>query len=437
MFIANIHSFQSKSKENEDKYMENEIDLKKKIKKLDNILFKVGQSAQTVHMLTKPQAFYVNIHKQALGHQNSFHLKKAQWNKPILYDGIVMSDKHVAMPVIDNEETLILKEESRSRIKPSDALIVKIIAPKKLPKISLVNESLKKLKFHLAKFDNVVKMRTTPNARTEEIKRNESCDKCFNLDAELLNSQNAHNNLLKRHSQLEKHCNSLEASIQLNQEKFQQDGSCDNQNALEILEFFKNNDLKAQLQDKDTTIYSGCSKHMTGNHSQLMNFVSKFLCTIRFGNDHIARIMGYGDYQLGNVTISRVYYVEGLGHNLFSVGQFCDANLEVEFWKNTCFIRNLEGVDLIFGSRDTNLYTNSLNDMLKTSLICLLSKASKTKSWLWHPRLSHLNFSTLNKDEYDESNAFALERFNTTAGNHVKEILLKLNLRDHMSILMD
>ncbi|GJW44454.1 retrovirus-related pol polyprotein from transposon TNT 1-94 [Tanacetum coccineum] len=119
--------------------------------------------------------------------------------------------------------------------------------------------------------------------------------------------------------------------------------------------------------------------------------------TVRFGNDNIARIMGYGDYQLGNVTISRVYYVEGLGHNLFFVGQFCDADLKVAFWKNTCFIRNLEGVDLLFGSRDINLYTISLDDMLKTSSICLLSKASKTKSWLWHRRLSHLNFGTINK----------------------------------------
>ncbi|GJX70549.1 retrovirus-related pol polyprotein from transposon TNT 1-94 [Tanacetum coccineum] len=116
-----------------------------------------------------------------------------------------------------------------------------------------------------------------------------------------------------------------------------------------------------------------------------------------FGNDQIARIMGYGDYQLGNVIISRVYYVEGLGHNLFSVGQFCDADLEVAFRKNTCFIRNLEGVDLLSGSRDTNLYTISLDDILKSSPICLLSKASKTKSWLWHRRLSHLNFGTLNK----------------------------------------
>ncbi|GKB18014.1 retrovirus-related pol polyprotein from transposon TNT 1-94 [Tanacetum coccineum] len=68
-----------------------------------------------------------------------------------------------------------------------------------------------------------------------------------------------------------------------------------------------------------------------------------------------------------------------------------------DYEKNTCFIRNLEGVDLLSGSRDTNLYTISIDDMLKSSSICLLSEASKTKSWLWHRQLSHLNFGTLNK----------------------------------------
>ncbi|GJY21466.1 hypothetical protein Tco_0394032 [Tanacetum coccineum] len=77
---------------------------------------------------------------------------------------------------------------------------------------------------------------------------------------------------------------------------------------------------------------------------------SSLVMTVRFGNDHIARIIRYGDYKLGNVTISRVYYVEGLGHNLFSVGQYCDAEHEVAFQKNTCFIHNLEGVDLLSGS---------------------------------------------------------------------------------------
>nr|GEV34010.1 uncharacterized mitochondrial protein AtMg00810-like [Tanacetum cinerariifolium] len=113
-------------------------------------------------------------------------------------------------------------------------------------------------------------------------------------------------------------------------------------------------------------------------------------------NDHVAKIMGYGDYKIENVTISRVYFVEGLGHNLFSVGQFCDSDLEVAFRQHTCFIRNLDGVDLLTGSRGNNLYTLSLQYMMAPSPICLLSKASKTKSWRWHRRLSHLNFGTIN-----------------------------------------
>ncbi|GJR44303.1 retrovirus-related pol polyprotein from transposon TNT 1-94 [Tanacetum coccineum] len=79
-----------------------------------------------------------------------------------------------------------------------------------------------------------------------------------------------------------------------------------------------------------------------------------------------------------------------------SCGQFCDSNLEVAFRQHTCFIRNLEGVDLLTGSRGDNLYTLSLGNMMASSPICLLSKASKTKSWLWHRRLSHLNFGSIN-----------------------------------------
>ncbi|GJV50597.1 retrovirus-related pol polyprotein from transposon TNT 1-94 [Tanacetum coccineum] len=153
---------------------------------------------------------------------------------------------------------------------------------------------------------------------------------------------------------------------------------------------------KAKIVESKTANHSK-PNHTWGSNATDIPSSSSLVMTVRFGNDHIARIMGYGDYQLGNVTISRVYYVERLGHNLFSLSQFCDADLEVVFRKNACFIRNLEGVDLLFGSRDTNLYIISLDDMLKTSLICLLSKASNTKSWLWHRWLSHLNFGTLNK----------------------------------------
>ncbi|GJR48623.1 retrovirus-related pol polyprotein from transposon TNT 1-94 [Tanacetum coccineum] len=110
---------------------------------------------------------------------------------------------------------------------------------------------------------------------------------------------------------------------------------------------------------------SGCSRHMTGDRSKLINYVDKFIGTVRFGNDQFAAIVGYG--------------------------------LEVAFRQHTCHIRNKDMVDLLQGSRSTNLYSISLNEMLAASPVCLLTKASSTKSWLWHRRLNHLNFGTLNE----------------------------------------
>nr|GEZ90170.1 hypothetical protein [Tanacetum cinerariifolium] len=111
---------------------------------------------------------------------------------------------------------------------------------------------------------------------------------------------------------------------------------------------------------------------MTGNRALLTNFVEKFIGTVRFGNNDFVVIAGYGDVVIGSMTIKKVYYVEGLGHNLFSVGKICDKRLEVTFRKSTCFVRNEDGVDL------------------------LTAKASSLQSWLWHQRLSHLNFTTIN-----------------------------------------
>ncbi|GJX11404.1 retrovirus-related pol polyprotein from transposon TNT 1-94 [Tanacetum coccineum] len=91
----------------------------------------------------------------------------------------------------------------------------------------------------------------------------------------------------------------------------------------------------------------------------------------------------------------------GLRHNLFSVGQFCDSNLEVAFRQHTCFICNLEGVDLLTGSGGNNLYTLSLGDMMASYPICLLSKALKTKSWLWH-RHNGIEFVNQTLREYYE-----------------------------------
>nr|GEY38848.1 retrovirus-related Pol polyprotein from transposon TNT 1-94 [Tanacetum cinerariifolium] len=135
---------------------------------------------------------------------------------------------------------------------------------------------------------------------------------------------------------------------------------------------------------------------MTGNLKLFINFVWKFMGTVRFGNDHVVAILGFGDLQWGNILITRVYFIEGLSHKLFSVGQFCDSDLEVAFRRDACFVRNLEGFDLLKGARSINLYTINIHEMASASPICLMARALSTKSGLWHQRLSHLNFDTIN-----------------------------------------
>ncbi|GJU21048.1 hypothetical protein Tco_1154390 [Tanacetum coccineum] len=644
-------------KREESKNIEREISLEKKIKHLDNIVFKRGQSAQTVHMLTKSKICYDHSTKQAIGFKNLFYLKKAQQSEPKLYDGNVIQNT-CTIKILDSEETLMLAEESRSKmlLKQQDPLSElsteqafwsqtsvppldpspssttnKVEVPKEFPKVSMVNTSLKKLKRHLADFDKVVKERTSATAITEgtwgfehtkacfkdeiipfikalkdiftnfdqylideltevqtvfiqmeqavkqhrlesktfEVKMNQvlnendrileqviendivntvmnstvknacvnvhDCQKWLKPETELLNKKNfvereIYDTLFKNYNNLEKHCISLEVDSQINMESFQRENSILNQSAPDIDHYFEINELKAQSQEKDNVIlklkeriktlsgnvnadkvkidmdeidtlnieldhrvskliaenkhlkqtykqlYDSIKparvqskeqslknerkklkgtalvddavtirsidptmpkidiepitpkllnkrtahsayiihtqeeavvlrdlvKHVKANYPQDPALESAFrLCkllsgTVKFGNDHVAKIMDYGDYQIGNVTVSRVYYIEGLGHNLFSVGKFCDSNLEVAFHQHTCYIHNLEGVDLLIGSRGDNLYTLSLGDMMASSPIRLLLKTSTMKSWLWHRRLSHLNFGAIN-----------------------------------------
>ncbi|GJY29588.1 retrovirus-related pol polyprotein from transposon TNT 1-94 [Tanacetum coccineum] len=113
-------------------------------------------------------------------------------------------------------------------------------------------------------------------------------------------------------------------------------------------------------------------------------------------NDQFALILGYGDLVQGNIMIKRVYYVKGLNHSLFSVGELCDADLEVAFRKSTCFVRDLQGNDLLMGNYGYDLYTISLQETSSLTPICFTEKVSPTQAWLWHRRLSHLNCDTIN-----------------------------------------
>ncbi|GKD10253.1 hypothetical protein Tco_1189938, partial [Tanacetum coccineum] len=102
----------------EDELLDKQIQLENKIKELDNILVKTGQSIQTMHMLSpKPDSFYHTEQKMALGYQNPFYLKQAQQKQQSLYDGKVLLEKHDPPAVHDSEETLQLAQESRLKMK--------------------------------------------------------------------------------------------------------------------------------------------------------------------------------------------------------------------------------------------------------------------------------------------------------------------------------
>ncbi|GJY56421.1 hypothetical protein Tco_0455536 [Tanacetum coccineum] len=127
LLTKTFNVFKNESKEKEAKNIDTKIDLEKKVKELDNIVCKMGQSVQNVHMLTKPQVFYDNNLKQALGFQNPFYLKKAQQIRPMLYDGSVIAKETNVISIADSEETLMLEEESRSKLllKQSDPMVLK------------------------------------------------------------------------------------------------------------------------------------------------------------------------------------------------------------------------------------------------------------------------------------------------------------------------
>ncbi|GKD15998.1 retrovirus-related pol polyprotein from transposon TNT 1-94 [Tanacetum coccineum] len=119
---------------------------------------------------------------------------------------------------------------------------------------------------------------------------------------------------------------------------------------------------------------------------QLILFIVNSGCTKRMR----------GNLKLLYITIKRVYYVEDLNHNLFSVGQFYDVDLEIAFRKSSCFVRDIQGNNLLIGNRRYDLYTTSLQETTSSTLICFMAKALPTQAWLWHRRLSHLNFDYIN-----------------------------------------
>ncbi|GJU14946.1 retrovirus-related pol polyprotein from transposon TNT 1-94 [Tanacetum coccineum] len=600
----NFETLKQESSEKYEKNISEIVDLEKAKKELENIVFKVGQSAQTMHMLTKPQNFYVETHKTALGHQNPLYIFQARRKQPALYNRNVLIDKHNPVSVCDYEETLILVEESQLKMlekqtvfdecikrrttlspheigsweqsdikemkdifeqmedevdqcsmakkyfeiekkqllinndrlleeniasdimctylrllnkvdncgklqlkgkfsepqmnqngtsvntklsKPS-TLGTKLYSVTPLPKSKVIPKVVEKIDLsklvtsHL-NTKKIIKKRTKvlapsllkiqsepinayfKNNKTvhrdylkvtkdhvatlqellEEARALKPLDEHIDCNADVKNvalSKNSDTICLScneclfsanhdacvvkylKKMQKRKVAKSAKQKVKIGRKTVPPSSSSNDTSAIVVppghiltttvipvdvpcpklsLRYANARGLLSKcmlntkfhpfnlhdfgfegiIRDDELPPWKfdylgiveiilwyidfGCSKHMTEHRDKLINFVSKFIGMVRFDNDHFAAIMGYRDLQMGNILISRVYYVEGLG------------------------------VDLLSGYRGSNLYTISMVDMMKASPIYLLSKASKTKSWLWHRRLFHLNFGTINQ----------------------------------------
>ncbi|GKB14379.1 retrovirus-related pol polyprotein from transposon TNT 1-94 [Tanacetum coccineum] len=460
-------------------------------------------------MLKTLQFFYDHTTKQALGFQNPFYLKKAQQLEPKLYDGNVIKNTS-AIVIPDSEETLMLAEESRSKmlLKQQDPMVLeKKVITTPVDYANSMNSS-----------------DPNPSCRPTKVEVPKELPK-VSMD---FIAKEIYDQVFRSYTTLEKHCISLEVDTQLNHEIFQRDNFVSNQSAPNFDQYFELNELKAQSQEKDTVIkkLKERIKSLSGNKNEdkvkkdieeivtinielehrksveisdlnaklqeqgliitalknklrklkgkdlVDNVVTKYsidpemlkidveqlaprllnnrtahsdylrhtqeqavilrecngcmlsnnhdLCVLDFINDVNARAKSKSvmksskrkNYHNVEVPLKKPTALETntpkpvvtlvysrkprKSKTNVPLGQFCDSNHEVDFRQHTCFVRNLEGVDLLTGSQGNNLYTLSLRDIMASSPICLLSKASKTKYWLWHRRLSHLNFGAIN-----------------------------------------
>ncbi|GJV09289.1 retrovirus-related pol polyprotein from transposon TNT 1-94 [Tanacetum coccineum] len=438
LMVDEVTSLKKDFNQKENKFLEEFLDLKALKDKVEDKLYKQGQSIQTVHMLCKPRSYYDEVNKVAIGYKNPLCGHRAKQAQPALYRGhVIVTPNHAPAVVRDCEETLELSEISRKKMldkmktkecvdnkvnftppnyvkenflatftpqkqltpeqlfwsqdivkmkaealkeqntRPIKALTVyppntpATLVPRVLPTKSQVKINIFTLRQLFSEFDKTCKKRITPTGITE--------------------GERGPNN--KRVKEISDAFDEMELKFGFDED--QRVNSCTVASGSQPRSILKKHrippaksDSLEKVEDHSRTIRSSC---------KTTNRVDSSISSKRtIRKDHFGAIMGYGDYVIGDSVISRVYYVEGLGHNLFSVGQFCDSDLEVAFRKHSCYVRDTDGVELIKGPWPSNLYTISVEDMMKSSPICLLSKASKNKSWLWHRRLNHLNFGTIN-----------------------------------------
>nr|GEZ35588.1 hypothetical protein [Tanacetum cinerariifolium] len=414
----------------------------------ENKLHKMGQTNQTIHMI---MPFKDNLYngQKGIGFENLSYFEKAKDLRPTLYDEKVIGLGYT--PMLHSDEALEIEKFKRSRenkiefaydYKESECkLYLETFSSVRRPKNSGVIWK-KKGSSNTSNVDLFVVSHSKLNKNVKRYSRKD-----------LLSCNNSHlretRSAYMCYHAMNVSCNSMMCDLFDDNNFFIFDDEsvrispvskmrfrkkpCDSMNVCS-----KSNSIKSlsrtmhkwipKLQPLAEPVAKwipriclwiidlGCSKHMMGNRALLTNFVKKFLGTVRFGNNDFAVIAGYGDVVIGSMTIKKFYYIVQIF--LWIINSGCSKHMTgnralltnfVEKFLGTVRFGNndfevivgygdevIDGVDLLTGDHSSNFYTIALNEVASNSSTCLLAKASSSQSWLWHQRLSHLNFATIN-----------------------------------------
>nr|GEU83146.1 integrase, catalytic region, zinc finger, CCHC-type, peptidase aspartic, catalytic [Tanacetum cinerariifolium] len=380
-----------KTRENEllDKLIKSE----KKIKELNNILVKTGQSIQMMHIFSpKPYSFYYTKHKMDFSYENPQYLKQAQKKQQSLYNGKVLLDKYDPSAAYDSKETLQIAQESRLKMKHLNKEI-KPINYTKINKLLEVFVSQKAKSREELCLSNTSKTASVSNTVSKPIliRDDEFLDNTSSpsVARKFLNEIKDTIVTLQcvAKSKMSLNVNNWSSTVHQEVHKILKDEIAPivNQVDIRVINF-----EKQFLKEEAKFVRDFKSLTKETDESLDMNKV------LEYENERLLRAVEPTSKQFLNSTS----FLGGLYK--FVYGASTRVAQSVAFRRNICFARNLEGVDLLKENHTTNLYTVNLHEMASASPICLMARATLTKSWLRHQRLSHLNFNTIHElTKYD------------------------------------
>nr|GEV58917.1 retrovirus-related Pol polyprotein from transposon TNT 1-94 [Tanacetum cinerariifolium] len=448
LMVEEVTSLKKDLNEKENKYLEDFLDMKSLKEKVENRLLKQDQSLQTVHMLCRPKPYYNELNKVKIAphdYSKDNFLATFTPQKQLTLEQIFWSQDLIKM------KTEVLKEQTTAS-RPIKALtmyppnIPATLVPRVLPMKSHLKIHIFTLIQLFLEFDKTCKKRITPTGLTEWERGFEQTKECYLKEVilffktlkkhfegiqkaltkeikemkdvfEELEAEVTENIVDRKHDEIERKI-LLIANDNLIAEFLSKEVFCVATNSeLNVVIFTEmhvaNTIVEARCLELEAELYNLRDKSHNDNHNELVNRFSNLEYAIdveplpsHLRNNREAHLDYLKHLKESVETIRKMVeeakVVRPLDSSIVSACRYTKHSPKLLEYaigtcsKHSCYVHDTNGVELIKGSRGSNLYTISIEDVMKSSQICLLSKASKNKSWLWHRRLNHLNFGNIN-----------------------------------------